>query len=109
MPESGLERLMAWQLEGTPGIPPWVRELRFHDTRQWRFDFAWPQSMLALEIEGGEWSQGRHVRGGGFGADCEKYNAAAVLGWRVLRVTGRMVERGEALLLVKQALGKGDG
>ena len=104
MPESKLERLMAWQMERTPGIPPYVRELRFHDTRQWRFDFAWPGEGLALEIEGGEWSEGRHVRGGGFGADCEKYNAAAILGWRVLRVTGEMVESGRAVAMVERSL-----
>ena len=42
---------------------------------------------MALEIEGGVFSRGRHVRPMGFLADMEKYNAAAVLGWRVLRCT----------------------
>lgn len=59
--------------------------------RDWRFDFAWPDAMVAVEVEGGTWTRGRHVRGGGFRGDCEKYNAACVLGWRVLRFTAGML------------------
>ena len=68
-------------------------EYRFHATRKWQFDFAFPDSMIAVEIEG--W--GRHQRMGGFKADCEKYNAAAILGWRVLRYTTDQVKRGDAI------------
>jgi very-short-patch-repair endonuclease len=57
------------------------REYRFHPTRRWRFDFAWPAEKLAVEIEG----RGRHQTFIGFRNDCEKYNAALLLGWRVLR------------------------
>ena len=64
-----------------------TREFRFHPVRRWRFDYSWPLHKVALEIEGGVFSRGRHVRPMGFLADMEKYNAAAVLGWRVLRCT----------------------
>lgn len=57
------------------------REYRFHPTRKWRFDFAIPELKLAVEIEG----RGRHQTVDGFRKDCEKYNAALLLGWRVLR------------------------
>lgn len=63
-----------------------VREHRFHPKRKWPFDFAWLDLMVAVEIEGGHW-HGRHTRGKGFVDDCEKYNAATALGWRVLRFT----------------------
>jgi len=66
---------------------PYEDEHRFHPTRRWRFDFAWPSKKIAVEIEGGTWTGGRHTRGAGFQKDCEKYNAAAVLGWTVLRFT----------------------
>jgi very-short-patch-repair endonuclease len=90
------------------GFPEPVRELRFAPPRRWRFDYAWPQRRLALEIEGGIWTGGRHVRGKGYENDCEKYNAAAIRGWTVLRVTTAMVRDGRALALLEQAFtGKG--
>ena len=67
-------------------LPEPVREFRFHATRKWRFDFAWPEQKVAVEIEG--LGGGRHQRRGGFIKDAEKYNAAQVAGWRVLRYTG---------------------
>lgn len=68
------------------GIPAPVREHRFHPVRRWRFDFAWPLQKIAVEVEGGVWTRGRHTRPSGFVRDMEKYNTAAALGWRVLRV-----------------------
>ena len=67
------------------GLPAPEREYRFDPKRRWRFDFAWPSLKLAVEIEGGVWIRGRHVRPVGYLADLEKYNRAVVLGWRVLR------------------------
>ena len=69
------------------GIPRPEREWKFDAKRRWRFDYAWPERMIALEVEGGVWTGGRHTRGAGFVKDIEKYNRAAVLGWRLLRVT----------------------
>lgn len=69
------------------GLPRPEREWKFDTKRRWRFDYAWPQQMIALEVEGGVWTGGRHTRGAGFLKDIEKYNGAAVLGWRLLRVT----------------------
>lgn len=74
-----------------------TREHRFHPKRRWRFDFCWPDQKLAVEVEGGTWGGGRHTRGAGYEADCEKYAEAMCLGWRVLRVTGTQVKRGEAV------------
>ncbi|MCC6475013.1 MAG: hypothetical protein IT514_14870, partial [Burkholderiales bacterium] len=54
-------------------LPPPVAEHRFHETRRWRFDWAWPDHRVAIEIEGGVWTAGRHTRGQGFLADIEKY------------------------------------
>ena len=81
-----------------PGL--WL-EYRFHPTRKWRFDAAWPNNMLALEIEGGIFSEGRHTRGKGFIQDLEKYNSATVLGWRILRVSPQMLDNGEAMRLLE--------
>lgn len=70
-----------WAVSGLEGSDT-VREYKFHPTRKWRFDFAWPSQRLALEIDG----RGRHQTVVGVRADCEKNNEAIRLGWRVLRV-----------------------
>ncbi len=80
------------------------REFIFARPRLWRFDFAWPTLKLALEVEGGVFSGGRHTRGSGFVKDAEKYNAAAMLGWRVLRFATSQVRDGTAIATLKRAL-----
>lgn len=64
-----------------------LREYRFHPTHRWRFDYAIPQWHIALEVEGGVWTRGRHVSPKGFLADMEKYNNATLMGWKLLRTT----------------------
>lgn len=64
-----------------------VCEHQFHTERRWRFDYAIPSAMVAIEVEGGIYTKGRHTRGKGFEADIEKYNTAESMGWHVLRVT----------------------
>lgn len=68
---------------------PFQREYKFHIVRKWRFDFVIGHQPLstkiAIEIEGGVFSQGRHTRGTGFVKDCEKYNMAVLQGWSILR------------------------
>lgn len=88
------------------GIPMPVREHRFHATRKWRFDFAWPDKLVALEVEGGVWSQGRHTRGSGFIADMEKYNTAASLWWLVLRRMPIQLETDDTSTLLRGALAR---
>lgn len=88
------------------GLPEPVREYQFARPRRWRFDLCWPDRRLALEIEGGIWTRGRHVRGKGYEADLEKYSEAALLGWKVLRVSTDMVNDGRALRLLERAFGK---
>lgn len=108
MAESVLEAEFALHLRAAGLTSGLVREFRFHPSRRWRFDFAWPEQRLAVEVEGGHWSGGRHTRGSGFEADCEKYLHAVVEGWRVLRVTGSMVKSGVALVATSQILNKGN-
>ena len=60
-------------------------EYRFHPTRRWRFDFAIPNEKIAVEIDGGAFTGGRHTRGVGFVRDQDKLNTATSMGWRVFR------------------------
>ena len=115
------EIMFAGQLD----IKGWfyIREYIFHPTRKWRFDvvisrgFVNQHSMnacgeslpnhlreksIAVEIEGGTWSRGRHTRGSGFAEDCRKYNAAAAMGWRVFRFPAGMVEDGSAIKFLEE-------
>jgi len=73
-----------------------VAEFKFHPKRRWRFDFAWPDILLAVEIDGGTWVSGRHNTGAGIQNDCDKYEAAMLLGWDIYRCTGAMVSSGRA-------------
>jgi len=83
-------------------LPIPVPEYRFHPTRRWRIDWAWPDWKLAVEIEGGLYSKGRHVSIKGFKRDIEKYNELALMGWRVLRFLPEQVKRGEAILVIER-------
>lgn len=81
---------LLWNL-AIPGAPRLVPEFRFHPKRKWRFDFCDPARMVAIEIEGGVWSGGRHTTGYGFIADCDKYNEATMMGWKVIRITTKQI------------------
>jgi very-short-patch-repair endonuclease len=102
-PLSEGEELMALHIRAER-LPAPEREHVFHPTRKWRFDFAWPAPYrIAVECEGGIHSGGRHVRASGFKADAEKYNEAALLGWRVLRFATEQVRDGTAIATLKRA------
>lgn len=80
-------------------------EYKFSHDRKWRFDVAFPWNYvdtpivtvkegesiselahrpLAIEVQGGIWSAGRHNRGAAMLKEWEKLNTAACLGWRIL-------------------------
>jgi very-short-patch-repair endonuclease len=82
-----------------------VFEHRFHPVRRWRFDAAYPSRGIAVELDGGVYAGGRHVRGAGFEKDCEKINEAQVLGWDVYRFTVRQMQDGAMLDVLDRALG----
>lgn len=64
-------------------------EYRFHPSRKWRFDLAWPEKKIAIECDGMVWQAGggRHNSD----ADREKINNAVLLGWRVFRFSGNQI------------------
>ena len=93
------------------GLPLGFGQYRFVPGRQYRFDRAWPIGedghtlMVAAEIQGGLWVNGAHSRGSGVERDCVKLSIAAALGWRVLPLSKAMIESGQAVVLIRQALG----
>lgn len=76
----------------------------FDHKRMWRFDFAWPDLMVAVECEGGTYTGGRHTTGAGFEKDAEKYAEAVARGWTVLRFTQRQITSGAALEALERVL-----
>lgn len=64
-----------------------VKEHKFHPERKWRFDFAVPGKMIAIEYEGLNSEKSGHTTLSGYTKDTEKYNAATALGWKVIRFT----------------------
>lgn len=108
--EAALEELIA---EERKLYWRWRCEFQFSPPRRWRFDYAlfeaffghFGQSrLLAIEIEGGSFVQGRHNRATGFLADIEKYNEATLAGWQLLRFTPRQVLAGSAKETIKRWL-----
>lgn len=89
----------------TGGTGKGVRQrLKAEGLKDWRFDFAWPELMLAVEVEGGAWVGGRHTRGKGFLEDLRKYQAAQMMGWTVYRTAGELIKSGEAVRTIEQLI-----
>ncbi len=88
------------------GVGKCVTEHRFHATRMWRFDFAWIEERVALEVEGGIWIGGGHSRGSGVAKDMEKYNAGVIEGWRILRVEPKNLCTAETVRMIACCLGR---
>ena len=99
--------LLAFHLQAVP-IRGFKREYRFHPTRRWKFDLAWPERKLAVEIDGGLYIRGAHSRGADREADMEKDAEALCLGWRVLRVSPRHVKDLRALQWIERILMYGE-
>lgn len=97
-----LEEIFSIQIRAVK-LPEAKRQYKFHPSRQWQFDFSWPQAKIAVEIDGGTYLRGRHVQPEGFRKDCQKINAAQLLGWTVFRGDTRMVKDGSLLDTVMAA------
>lgn len=97
-------------------LPTPEREHQFHPERKWKFDRAWLGLRVAVEIEGGFFGVGKPCRSCGrrkvaghtsiqrLLSDAEKYNAAAEIGWLVLRYSSKTIESGEAIEQIERVL-----
>lgn len=68
-------------------IPEYVAEHRFDQERRYRFDWAIPSLMLAIEYEGLFSEKSGHTTIKGYSKDIKKYNLATLQGWKILRYT----------------------
>ncbi len=81
------------------------QEFEFHPKRKWRADFHLVGKKILVEVEGGIWSGGRHTRGKGYIGDMEKYNAATMMGFQVLRFSTDQVKSGHAIQQIEKMVG----
>lgn len=81
-----------------------VKEHKFHPKRRWRFDYAIIEHKIALEVEGGVWTGGRHIRAQGFLGDVEKYNTATLMGWRIFRTTPDELYKTATINMLRHAI-----
>ena len=100
---SALEDSFEFQLKAFK-LLGYEREHRFHPTRKWRFDFSFKESLLAIELHGAIYTNGRHTRGAGVEADMIKINTAQEMGWTVLCFSAGIVKSGEAVAQVGRML-----
>jgi len=81
------------------------QEFEFHPKRKWRADFHLVGKKILVEVEGGIWSGGRHTRGKGYIGDMEKYNAATMMGFQVIRFSTDQVKSGLAIQQIEKMVG----
>lgn len=77
--------LMSFKQHGL--IPSYCKEHQFDLQRKFRFDYAIPELMLAIEYEGLMSEKSGHTTVEGYTKDCRKYNLATSQGWKILRYT----------------------
>ena len=98
--ESIGESLLATQLKALK--IEFEREFKFHRKRKWKADFHITGKQILVEVEGGIWSGGRHTRGKGYIGDMEKYNAAVMMGYQVIRFSTEQVKSGLAVQQIEK-------
>lgn len=102
---SGPVREHRFAAEATGGPGRGLRKrLREAQLKDWRFDFAWPDLMFAVEVEGGAHVNGRHNRGKGFEEDLLKYHHAVRLGWTVYRCSRPLIVSWMAAHVIRDQL-----
>lgn len=89
----------------TVGLGAGVRKrLKDAGLQDWRFDFAWPDRKLLVELNGGTFINGRHNRGSALKSEYKKWNHAQSEGFNVLIFDSGMVTSGEAVNQVEKFL-----
>jgi len=103
MSASELELYFALQVEAI-GLPEPEREYLVPGVPRFRYDFAWIEQKLLVEINGGTWGHMGHSTGKGIARDYRKNRLPQALGWRCYSFTGDEVRSGEAVEVIRQAL-----
>ena len=98
---SQLEDLLAFQIKAAK-LPEPIREYKALPNRRFRWDFAWPEFEILLEVQGGTWVKSGHTSGKGIARDIEKSNLAVLSGWTCFGATGDMIKSGQTLKMLQE-------
>ena len=80
-------------------------QYRFHPTRQWKIDFAFPSAKLGIELDGAIFGKkSGHNTGVGILRKMEKSNELQKMGWRIFSFSGDQVKSGYAINYILEVL-----
>ena len=100
---SDLEDELMLQIQAR-GMPEPLRQHKFHPSRLWRADFAWPAYRVIAEVQGGTYQHMAHSTGTGIHRDYEKANSAQLMGYIYLQFDREMIEDGSAVDAIRKAI-----
>ena len=103
MTKRDLEADLLFQIKAV-GLPEPIREYRAIPGRRFKFDFAWVDQRLLVEVQGAIFVKGGHSTGTGIMRDHEKNNLAVIAGWRVIYVNSTTIDSGKAIEEIEEAL-----
>jgi hypothetical protein len=87
------------------GISEPVREHVFAKPRRWRFDYCWPEMMIAVEYQGIFGARNTsHASVGNLKRDYRKFTEASLRGWLLILIDADSVQTGDALAWVERAV-----
>ncbi len=95
---SKIEELLAEQIAAA-ALPVPVREFKHVHGRRFRLDFAWPDRMIGVEVQGMV-----HRIKKRFEADIEKRALGLLAGWRIMEVSGASIRSGQAVKWIGEML-----
>jgi len=95
---SPLEAALELQLRALK-LPLGWRQYQPILNRRFRLDFAWPERKLAVECDGMV-----HRIKERFESDAERHNVLLDAGWKVYRVTGKMIRSGASAAMLEKLL-----
>lgn len=72
-----------WQRLGGPELS---KEVKISDEREFKNDYVHIPTKVIIEVDGGVYNGGRHVRAKGFINDCVKLNMATMAGYSIIRI-----------------------
>ena len=82
------------------GVPEPVAEHYPLEHRDYRIDLAWVAQRVGLEVQGGNWVNGAHIRPAALREEYERNNLIVAAGWRLFYCEPELTRVAEAIMLI---------